>query len=177
MSSIERIFNIAAGVLMAASALIMIFLPDIGAIIVLLILAFSLIAFGIRTLIYYVTMARHMVGGRLQLYLGIIVLDFGAFALTLTDVPKVYIMLYLLGIHAFSAVVSILRAFEAKRFGASSWKMKFFMGIAELLIAAACGVFINSMHIMVYIYAGGLLYSAVMRIIEALRKTAIAYIP
>lgn len=177
MSSFEKIYNIAAGLLMIVSAVIMILIPDFGAVIVLLILSVSLLVFGIRTLIYFFTMARHMVGGMAQLYLAILVLDLGVFTLTLTDVPKLYIMLYLIVIHVFSAVVSILRALEARKYGAPSWRMKLTEGIVEILIAAVCGVFINSLHVMVYIYCGGLLYSAVMRIIAALRKTAIIYIP
>ena len=153
----------------------MLLLPDMGPVIVMLLLCVSLFAYGIRTLWYYFTMARHMVGGRLHLYLGVIVIDLGLVTLALSNIPQMYIMLYLLILYVFSGAVSILRALESKKNGAH-WKWKLTYGIINLLIAAACGVFIRSGQVMVYIYCIGLVYSAVTRIIGAFRRTAVVYI-
>ena len=44
------------------------------------------------------------------------------------------------------------------------------------ILAVICGFFLNSMQDIVYIYASGLIYSAVLKIVNALRKTSIIYI-
>lgn len=176
MNLIQKIINLSVAILMIISGLLLILLQDAGLVIVALIISLSLIIYGIRTLVYYFTMARHMVGGKFNLITGILVLDLGLFTLTMAGVPKIYIIIYLIILYAFSGVIDIMRAFEAKKFGASSWKLKLITGIIELLIAAACGVFADTGLVVVGFYALGLIYSAVMRIISAFRKSAIVYI-
>ena len=58
----------------------------------------------IRYLVFYLSMARNMVDGKLSLFYGIIALDLGMFAYTLQDIPPIYIVLYLLITHLFSAL-------------------------------------------------------------------------
>ena len=83
---------------------------------------------GIRLIWYYFTMARHMVGGRSILYRGVLFVDFGVFTGSLALVPHIYVLLYLAGTLAFSAVVDLLRAKEAKGID-SPWKLKTFFWI------------------------------------------------
>ena len=176
MGKLERIFQVVAGLLLIAVALILIIMRETGAWIVLLILSISLLIVGIRTLIYYFRMARHMVGGKIQLFYGVILVDIGIFSLELTDVPIRFIMIYLLIMYVFSGVILILRAFEAKKYKGSSWKKNLILGIINILVAAVCGVFMNNMAIMAYVYAAGLIYSGITRIYNGFRKTAIIYI-
>ena len=176
MGKFERVRNVLIGILTIVVSLVMLLLePEISFLIAAIILSFSLLGMGIRLLIYYFAMARHMVGGKIQLYVGLIVLDFGIFTMTLTDVPHLYLILYLLGTHAFGGVIDILRALEAKRNG-SSWKLKTSQGAVNLIVAILCLFSLGSTKLLVVLYCLGLFYSAVIRIISAFRKTAIVYI-
>lgn len=176
MSSGQRIKNIVIGILIILGSLILIAFPEDGMLIVAGILSISLFIYGIRMLIYYLTMARHMVGGRIMLYIAVIVLDFGMFTMMMTNIPKMYIALYLLAIYAFSGAIDILRALEAKKYQSSAWKLKLISGIINIVIAILCVVFIGSTNMIVYLYCAGLIYSAIVRIVTAFRKTAIVYI-
>lgn len=176
MSGGQRIKNILIGIAIILGALILIAFPEDGIIITASILSLSLFIYGIKTLIYYVTMARHMVGGRIMLYLAVVVLDLGMFTMMLTNIPKIYIVLYLVVVYAFAGVVSILRALEAKRYQASMWKLSLISGIINVVIAILCIIFMRSTNMIVYLYCVGLIYSAIVRIVTAFRKTAIVYI-
>ncbi len=140
-------------------------------------LGVALILSGIRHLFYYFTMARYMIGGKAILYKGILLLDFGLFTGTLNDIPTVYIILYLLACHAFTGAIDVLRALEAKKLQAPSWKYSMAFGGINLLIVVGCLVFFRSTSAVVYIYSSGLIYSALVRIMSAVRRSAIAYIP
>lgn len=176
MSGGKRVWEMLLGLLTLVLCLIMIVEPESGFKIVALILSTSLIVYGVREIVYYITMARHMVGGKSALYLGVIVLDIGAFAYTLVDVPSIYIVLYLLGVHAFSGAVDIMRSMEAKRLDAPSWRFSMFSGAVNIAVAVLCVVFLKSPDMIVYIYTAGLAYSALARMVSALRRTAVVYI-
>lgn len=179
MTGLQRIRSIIIGCLMMACGILILVIPNLGYGIVALILSVAMLLYGIRTLVYYFTMARNMVGGRGILYIGVIVLDLGIFTLTIADNGTVFIIIYLLTIHLFSGLVDILRALEAKRILAPFWKHKLSYGIVNIVIAVAAfisGVILRSTDMLVYIYSAGLIYSAISRIITAFRKTAIVYI-
>ena len=177
MTKIQRIKEILAGLAMLAASIGMFIDPADAYVVILLILAAGMIIGGIKTLIYYLTMARFAVGGRVSLYQGIIMLDFGIFSASLSNIPKIYVLLYLVGIHAFSGFVEILRANESRLLGAKSWKFKFSHGLVDIIMAVACIVFLKNNNLLSIIYAMGLFYSSVMSIISACRKTAFIYIP
>ncbi len=176
MNSGKRITNVIIGVVMLLMGAVLILVPSEGLPFVALILSVSLVVYGVRMLVYYVKMARHMVGGRLMLYIAVIVLDFGVFVWTLSDIPKIYIVLYMVAIHAFSGAIDIMRGIEAKRYHASSWRLSFISGVVNIAVAILSIVFIRSVNVIVILYALGLIYSAITRIISAFRRTAIVYI-
>ena len=95
MSNFQRVQNVVIGLCMILCAVILLAGEDDGCFLVMLILAFSLIIRGIAELIYYVTMARHMVGGKLILFIGVVLVDFGIFTISLADESKVVVVLYL----------------------------------------------------------------------------------
>lgn len=176
MSSGQRIRNVLLGLVTLLLCVVLIVNPEEGFPVIALVLSVSLVLFGARELVYYFSMARHMVGGKTSLYLGVIVLDLGMFALALDNMPQIYIVLYLLGVHAFSGVIDIMRSREAKRMGASSWRLNMASGAVNIVISAMCVIFLRSPNMIVYIYAAGLIWSACVRIVNACRKTAVVYI-
>ncbi|WP_026509441.1 MULTISPECIES: DUF308 domain-containing protein [unclassified Butyrivibrio] len=177
MSRIHRINNIIFGIVMLIYAYLMIQTPDEAYPVILAIIALGLMLSGLKELFYFLTMARFMVGGKLSLYKGIITLDFGLLTATLTDIPSFYILMYLAGIHAFAGLVEFLRANEARINGARSWKTKSLHGLVDIGIAVLCFINYKNQETAVVIYSLGLIYSGVLRIISALRKTTIIYIP
>ncbi|MBQ2670607.1 MAG: DUF308 domain-containing protein [Clostridia bacterium] len=124
MTIVQRILNFLLAILILLSGLLLIVFQNYCLPIVTATLGFSLLIYGIKQTIYYFRMARHMVGGRYLLYMGIIVIDFGIFTFSMTNVPTIYLWIYLIFVYAFSGIIDILRSLEAKRNDAS-WKMNF----------------------------------------------------
>ena len=176
MTKLQRARELLGGLLMLAAGMLVICRPAIGIRLIMLIIIVTMILKGLGSLSFYFTMARHMVGGKLQLYKGIILLDIGMFFMTLDDVPIIYLMLYLLVANLISGVIEILGAREARQMEAGSWKMKMAIGAADVLFGLASIFCLGRPNLLVYIYATGLAYSAVLRIVSALRRSAIVYI-
>ncbi|MCR5687488.1 MAG: DUF308 domain-containing protein [Lachnospiraceae bacterium] len=175
MTRIRKIREILSALFMIALAALIIYSPSEGYYLIIVLLAVIFLMRGVSTLIYYITMARYMVGGRMILFSGIIMLDLGILTGTLTDVPHYYILLYLFAIHAFSGLVEILRAREAAGYG-GSWKFKVFQGLTDILVATLCIINIRNMNAAAVIYAAGMIYSAVLRIMSVFRRTKFIYI-
>jgi len=179
MSRFDRVKNIIIGLFMIAWAAAIVLIPTFGYPFIVVTLCITLVVRGVRSLVYYFTMARHMVGGLSILYIAILVLQLGLFALSLSDVPRLFVTVYLVGAHAYDGVIAVLRAFEEKALEYPKWKMKMLAGamnIAVALAALVCGILIESTAVMVYIYGAGLVYSAVIKIVSAFRKTSVVYI-
>ena len=175
----QRVKDVLAGLAMIALSVLMVMDAKAGFEIVCAILCFGMIFLGIKSLVYYRTMARHMVGGRMQLYRGIVLLDLGIFTLSLNTIPTAYVILYLMGIHAFAGIVDILRANESKEMDNPAWKNSLVTGLGNLIMAVLCvgfGIIQKKVDTVVYIYAAGLVYSGIVRIVNAFKKTAVVYI-
>ena len=97
MTLFQRIKKILFALLMIVVAVMLLALPDEdGLDVVLFILMLGFAIKGIKDIIFYFTMARHMVGGKMILFQGVVVLDFAMFTGSLTDVPRIYVMVYLI---------------------------------------------------------------------------------
>ena len=178
MTKFRRIGIIMISLLMITIAVTMIVFPSSAYPYIAVILSLMLIAYGIRKIVYFITMARHMVGGRLILYYGLIILDLGLFTATLSVIPLTYVMLYLLSGYAFAGAIDMMRSAEMRKYHNPSWKFVLFKGIGNIIIALLCFIliFVKSTTLAVYFFAGGMIYSAITRMIQALRKTAVVYI-
>ena len=173
MSGFQRIKAVLFGVAMLAVAILFIFFPsDEAYTIIVAILSLGMAIAGIKDIIFYFTMARHMIGGKMILIQGVIILNFALITASLSNVPKIYILLYLIGIHAFSGVVEVLRAMESKKTVEGPWKMKFTHGLVNFALAVACLIFLRKTNTALMIYSLGLIYSAIVRIFSAFRRTS-----
>lgn len=171
----QRIRQIVIGlVLLPAGFLLMMFGGEVYPLIIGL-YSLALEIYGVRKVWYFFRMARYMTGGRRILYRGILAFDFGIFAGSLVRVPQIYILLYLTGTMAFSGLVDILRARESREIE-GPWKMKTFQGATEIGVAVLCVLFLRSTDYVVDIFAMGLIFSAVMRILSAFRRTPVIMI-
>lgn len=179
MNSIQRIKKFLSGLVMLLGSLALVMDPENGYYIIAVLLSISLLMVGIKSLFYYFTMAKNMVGGKSILYTALVMTDLGLFTLTTITIPKIYLICHLLISHAFSGVVDMMKAYEDKKLKAPSWKMSFLYGFGNLLVAVAAFVCVinKATWLVVDIYSAGLAYAAVMQMASSFRKTAIIYIP
>ena len=176
MTKWQRIKSIFGSLVALAFVPLLIEDPDVGCMAILLVLGIAAALAGLRMVIYYVSMARHMVGGKIILYIGVILFDFGLFSFGIADIPKQYIMLYLMLGHLFYGLVEILRAMEIRKRKLGSWRFKLLIGLGNLALGVLCLVQINSSKMTVYIYCMGLLWSALGRIVSAFRPASVVYV-
>ena len=175
MTLFQRIKNGLLGMVLLAAGIVFILKPtEMAYLVVLTVLALSLAVLGIKDIIFYFRLARHMVGGKMILIQGVIILDFALFTATLSGVPRVFILIYLIALYAFSGVVKILRAMEARHTVAGPWKLNLVHGLVSLAIALCCLIFMKKPDTAVVIYGVGLIYSGVERILDVFRKTTFA---
>lgn len=176
MSGTSRVYQIVSGVVMIICSWILFQNPDVGLETVAFILSISLFFTGIHYLYYYFSMARNMVGGRYVLFAAVFILDFAMFTAALSDFPRLYVVLYLLGYHAFTGLVNILRGLEAKRYRSADYRRNILAGSFDFLIALGCIIFIKRRRMLIFAYCLTLVWSAFIRIISAFRRTAVIHI-
>ena len=176
MIKVRKIGSLLLGLYLILIGLSMIFLPEEGTEAAILFLALLLIILGIRGLIFYFTMAKHMVGGKSILYLNMILLDFGLVSGTMVGQSKIYLILYLIVAHAFAGVVGILRSGEERRYGVNSWKYEMIYAIGNLVIVVACLCSIGSTETLVWIYGAGILLGGIGQILKVFRKEEVEYV-
>ncbi len=176
MSKGQRIRSFLAGIILICAAIYLLRYRSHAYEAILLVLAFGLSISGLNRIFYYLSMARHMVDGKRILYTGILLFNFGVLSSTLSNIPKIYILLYLAIIHAFSGLVDILRTREVRAYGGKTWKLKLLPGIINIVIAIFCIVFVKKQNTAVYIYCLGLVYSGFVKIVAAFRRTTFMFI-
>ncbi|MBP5261892.1 MAG: hypothetical protein J6Z43_07195 [Clostridiales bacterium] len=176
MSKFKRVWYVISGLQVILFAFfIMLLDTNTAFVIITFIIGSLLILKGLQYLIFYLTMAHHMVGGKVMLLGGVILLDLGVFAASLVNEAKVIIIIYLISGHLLAGGIDIVRAVRSKKEG-FSWKSDMATGIGNLLVALSCIVFIGSPDILILVYCLGLMYSACVRIIRAFKKSAVVYI-
>lgn len=179
MSRFQRVRSFFTGILFLIFSLLLLFLPKDSYGTITLIIAYILLFYGARQLIYYLRMARHMVGGKIILYEAIIILDLGLFTYSLYDDKSITILIFLMIIYAFTGFVDILRAFEEKNNGSRRWIRKLITGSAMVIFAVALVVLTLVMKntlILKYGFCLSGIYTGCRRIASAFKKTAIVYI-
>ncbi len=176
MTKYQRAESFIVGMIMLLSGAVMLYFPEEGFYCIAAILGVSLVLKGVQSLVYYFAMARFMVGGKAILFTGVMILDFGIFTFSMVDEPKIYILVYLIAFHGFSAVVNLLKGVREKYSHTGSWKIDLSQGTGNLLIILVCFLFRQSQALLVFLYCGGLFYSGTLRILSALRKNDIVFI-
>ena len=175
MSTFQRIEKIIVSLIIFACALLIIIDPKDGYSLVAIIMSISLLSIAIKTLIYYFSMAIHMVGGRVILYEGIILLDLGLFTTIVANMPRTMIYIYLMLSYLITGIFKLLGALDAKRIGAR-WKLKLHNAVFHLVVAILCIIFHATDEAIAYVYCAGLIHSAITGIIDACKKHALVYI-
>ena len=176
MNNTQRLANLVLGFLMIACGIVLLLNPQGGVIVVAAILSAILLLYGVGKLVYYISLARHMTGGLTVLFMAIIAIDVGAFAVAVVvDNPLLAIAFYLSTYNTISGFLSIARGIESKLFG-SPWIMNILLGLVSLALASLCTTFINSGETIIWVFCIGLFYSAGVRLASAFKPTEIIYI-
>jgi len=175
MGSVRRAMYFITGLGMVAGGVLSVVLPEVAVSVILLVLRIWLTLAGIRYIVYYISMARHMVDGIYIFYKGIFLFDVGIFSLCFENLPPMYAMMFLVFNLAVAGGVDVMRANEQRKLEVSDWLFKMLFGIFQILIALACFFFLNSVRAITIVYGVGLGYSGIVRIILAFRRRAIVY--
>lgn len=179
MTKLQRIWNVISGLVLLAVAFVFFLDPENGLDVAVWLLGLSFYYRGFGGIWYYLTMARHMVDGRTVLYRGLIYLDLAMLTSTMLGCNALILMLYLAGVNAFTGLVEVLRSREKKSAGDPGWKFQAAYGAASLTVAAALAIsslYLQSIRLIIYVYAAGLVYKSIVRLSSAFRRTAIVFI-
>ena len=171
----KRILHILIGIGLILVAVLLVLFEELGPVIIALIVGISMLIFGIRCFVAYFTKFRYMVGGRNQLYIGILSLDLGLLLGSASSGSTFLILLYLLGIRLVTGVIDLLRALEAKKHN-SPWVIKLIAGIISLGTVILGVIYFRDPETVVDIFCIGLVISAVEHFITAFRKSKAAII-
>lgn len=176
MTKTKRVFTIIGALLAIQGSLILMLVPNYALEIIAVGLGFTLVFYGLKYLLYYLTHAQHMVGGKLFLLIGLILLDAGIFAGTVYDKTKVITILYIAGAHLIGAGLNIVRAVGNRKDNNRGWKTDMAQGIGNIILVLLCLIFMHDVIIPVYIYCISAIYTAILMLISAFKKTAIVYV-
>lgn len=171
----NRILHILIAVGLICIAVLLYFLGEDGPNVIALIMGVTLAIYGIRCLVAYFLKFRYIIGGRMQLYIGIIVMDLGLLIIGSFNGSGILILIYLLGFRLVMGVIGVARALERKKSGAS-WKIRLAGGIISLLTVLVGIIFFREPEVVVDIYCIGLLISAVEHIVTAFRRDKVVSI-
>ena len=175
MSSGSILKNVLLAALQLLCALLLVFDPDGGVELVAGILELWLTLFGVRRLVYYATMARHMVGGKVQLFYGVLAIDLAGFMYVLVNRVPFVLVFYLVGVHGFAGVVDLMGCLDARKHGAP-WHGRALQAGVNLLVTLACVALCWIPGVLVYVFAGGLAVSAFVRLANSFKRTDIVYV-
>lgn len=176
MSMLQRIEYILAGLVKILFGILLICLPFKSYAPISRIIAAVLILTGLRNLVFYLMMARHMVGGKIILFIGMLFMDFGIFSYSLVERPRLFLLSYLIVSHFFWGGINIAKSVGEKRNLAPAWRVDCLQGILHLLIIGATIFNIHSIRMLVILFCAGIIYSGVGHIVSVFRSTGIVYI-
>lgn len=176
MTKWQRVKAILRGLLTLLVAPVLLLDPEMGCMLIVMVLGFSIALKGLRMLLYFAAMARHMVGGKTILYQGFILLDLGLFTLSIAQIPSRFIMLYLLLGYLFYGLIGVLRAMEIRKHTMGSWRFKLLVSAGDIALGVLCLAKFNSMKWAAGIYCLGVIWSALGRIVSACRPNQRVYV-
>ena len=179
MSKLQRFNSFIGGLFTVFFGFALYWAPFMGVDMISAVMTAALLLMGIRSLYFYFTMSRHMVGGKYSLFAGIILTELGICVYMMKSISPVYVMFYLLAIHSFYGIVDIMVALRARKLRSKSWRIKLLTGLGNLslgILAIYFGFTGEDVFMVIYIYALGIAYTGIMRMANAFRRTAVPYI-
>lgn len=176
MSKTKRIWTIIKALFAIQGAVLLMLIPSYAFDIIALGACIYLLGYGSKYLLYYLTHAQHMVGGKWFLLLGLILFDVGVLATTLLNQAKIITLIFILGIHSVIALLGLIRAAGNRKDHNPGWKVDFVQGIIAICQITLCLIYIRSDIIPVYSYCIYAICSSILTIVSAFKKSAIVYV-
>lgn len=176
MSKARRVLTILAALIAIEGSIAVMLMPDIAYKVLALGIGMTLVYYGIRYIIYYVTNAQHMVGGKWFMLIGIIMFDMGVFATAIFDRAQVITKIYIIAALLIAAVLGAIRTVGDRKDNNPRWKISLAQSIAGFIQVTLSVIFINENMIPLYLYCIYAIYTSVLMIISAFKKTAIVYV-
>ncbi len=177
MEKSSRILNLIIAAALLVFVIVIIAVPDRSPYLIVIVLGIGLMLYGLHGLVFFFTMARHMIGGKRIFFRGLLCLDLGVFIFSgYNNGSDLLILLYLVVYLFLSGVIALLHAREAKR-SSSPWKLHFVQAIFNLGIGVIGLIFIRSIYAVVYVFAAYLTITALNRLLTAMRRNAVIFIP
>lgn len=171
----KRILHILIALGLVLVGVLLISLEEDGPEVIALILGIAMLIYGIRCVAAYFTKFRYMVGGKSQLYIGILSLDLGLLIGSSFNQSAFLILLILLGIRLLTGVIDLMRALESRKNGAP-WVMKLLSAIVSLVTVILGVIYFRNPQTAFTIFCIGLFFSAVEHLITAFRKSNVVII-
>lgn len=177
MGKFKRFTSFIKGLLLLVAIAVMLSNPEKGYTYIVSSVSLSLIVYSINQFIYYFSLARYMVAGKIILCKAFIVINLAIEVGYLNFIPQYYVMIYLVIGLIFTGIVEVLRAMETKNNHGVHWKFKLYQGIVTILISMAGLCFLTtSTRMIIYLYCIGLLSVAITKISEGIRPNSIVYV-
>ena len=176
MSKIRRVLTILASLIAIEGSVAIMMMPEIAYKVLALGIGMTLVYYGVRYIIYYITNAQHMVGGKWFMLIGIIMFDMGAFATAIFDRAQVITMIYIIATHFVVTVLGAVRTVGDRKDNNPRWKISLAQCIAGFIQVTLSLIFINHSMIPLYLYCIYAIYTSILMIISAFKKTAIVYV-
>jgi len=176
MTKVRRIFKIIGAVLLIHIALFLMLIPQIALQLIAVMFSVILIFYGLKFILFYITHASHMVNGKWFILLGLLLFDIGVFASLMQNQSKLITIVYIAGVHLVGAILRLIRAVGNKKDNNPGWIIDCMQSIGNFIQVAVCIIFSQYVEVPVFIYCSGLIYSAILQIIQACKRTAIVYV-
>lgn len=176
MTKVRRIFKIIGAVLLIHIALFLMLIPQIALQLIAVMFSVILIFYGLKFILFYITHASHMVNGKWFILLGLLLFDIGVFASLMQNQSKLITIVYIAGAHLVGAILRLIRAVGNKKDNNPGWIIDCMQSIGNFIQVAVCIIFSQYVEVPVFIYCSGLIYSAILQIIQACKRTAIVYV-
>ena len=177
MSKLRRFFILLASIVTILIGVVILLNPkETSYVIVCIILGVVITYKGLKTLFFYISSARHMVGGTRIFVNSIIYLDLGSISLFLLLESPFLGMLYIVSLFMLLGVIDVLRALEIKRNEGKLWWLKLCKGIIVICIAIFCFIFATSESLMLLIVGIGWIIYGVEGIAQTFTKSSVIYI-
>lgn len=176
MTRARRIIKIIGAVVLIHIALFLMLIPYVAFQLIGMMFSIMLIFYGLKFILFYITHASHMVNGKWFLVLGLVLFDVGVFASLMQNQSKLLMIIYIAGAHLIGAILRLIRAVGNKKDNNPGWIIDCMQSIGNFIQVAVCIIFSQYVEVPVFIYCSGLIYSAILSIIQACKRTAIVYV-
>ncbi|MCQ2796019.1 MAG: hypothetical protein MJ213_01735 [Bacilli bacterium] len=132
---------------------------------------------GFIKFIYYLTSARHMIGGGKIFINSFLLMDLGLLAFLVLLIKLSFGLYYIVGILGIYGFIDIIRSFELKKYRYKTWLFKLLQGLLIIAVGVICPIFLKDQDIILLIASITCVILGIVGIIKSFTKSMVEYIP